>query len=80
MQPTFLRMFADDQERGTEYIAIETITRATVEKKPREKGGMETNLVISTLEGATRVIGGVEAQELIKTLDTLSPAPSSPVK
>ncbi len=73
MQPTFIRLFADDKERGTEYLAISTITQVRVEIKPLGRGEQQTSVVISTLEGATRVITGAEAQQLIDTLDSLSP-------
>jgi hypothetical protein len=74
--PTFIRLFANEQ-RGTEYLAISTITRAHVEINELDKGATETRVHIFTLEGAQRTVTGSDAQEIIETLDKLSPGASS---
>lgn len=70
-QPTFLRFFVDDV-RPTEYVAISTITQVTVEITPQAQGEPFTKVTFKTLEGATRVVTGAEALQIIDTLDHLS--------
>lgn len=74
MQPTFLRLFARDEQRATEYIAIESIREAVVEVRRLEKGVTETDLVIVTVTGGKRVLSGADAAEAITTLESLSPS------
>lgn len=73
-QPTFLKLFADDDERSTEYLAIDTITEVKIEITPVERRPPTISVVIGTSNGARRVVTGREAKQLIKTLDSLSPA------
>jgi hypothetical protein len=65
MQPTFLRLFADEGDRPTEYVAISTITTVRVEP---------WKVIVKTLEGATREITGVDAKRVLAALDSLSQA------
>jgi hypothetical protein len=70
--PTFIRLFGNDAGRGTEYLAISTITKVHVEVKELERG-TATRLHIFTLEGAERTVTAADAQEIIDALDKLSP-------
>lgn len=69
--PTFIKLFEND-ERGTEYIAITTITKVHIETK-RVEGSRQTEIRVFTLEGAQRIVTGADAEQIISTLDRLCP-------
>jgi hypothetical protein len=81
MQPTFLRLFADDDSRVTEYLAIASITRVRVEPvhKERAQDPDESRVVISFRESSdstpTQItVTGPEVPQLLETLNSLAPA------
>jgi len=82
MQPTFLRLFDNDESRSTEYLAIASITRVRIERL--HKGAVpgdpdEIRVVISFREQSdstpTQItVVGAETRQLIETLNSLAPA------
>lgn len=73
MTPTFIRLFARDSQRATEYIAIDSIREALVQVRKGEGGGTQTDLEIFTVTGGKRVLTGGDAAEAISALEGLCP-------
>ncbi len=90
MQPTFLRLFADDNSRATEYVPLAMIERATITKTGPNLAAAadeqtrrqiaarhepETILTVTVAGRATTLtLVGAEAGRVIAALDALSPA------
>lgn len=90
MQPTFLRLFVDDDSKATEYIPVSEIDRVKVTKSAASLSAAvddatrreltarhvsETTVTI-TIKNASSpmVLTGHEAERALDVLDSLSPA------